>query len=62
MPREPQSYGRAEAGLLTPPPSRGAFPVMMQTEVCNQWHDAPQCDTEGVTAAGTVQDSHLIPF
>ena len=41
----------------------GAFPVMMQTVgrlqpvACE-----PRDVSRGVTAAGTVQDSHLIPF
>ena len=55
--------GRVKAGLLTSPPSLlrlpgddadfGTFATsgMMQRDVLR-----------GVTAAGTVQDSHLIPF
>ena len=35
---------------------------MMQRDVATSGTHADRCVVEGVTAAGTVQDSHLIPF
>ena len=52
-----------EAGLLTSPPSLRRLPGDdADHEFANQWRESRAMCCQGVTAAGTVQDSHLIPF
>ena len=62
MPREPQYFGSVEAGLLTSPPSRRRLPGDDADHEFATSGTMPRDVSRGVTAAGTVQEFHLIPF
>jgi hypothetical protein len=62
MPREPQYRPCVGRSSDFSPIAFGAFPVMMQRDVATSGMHAERCLVEGVTAAGTVQESHLVPF
>jgi len=62
IPREPRLLAvRIGRSSDFSPIARGAFPVMMQHDVATSGM-MPSDVFWGVTAAGTVQDFHLIPF